>query len=158
MRFFLWSVIIAKGTLTISNFHNYQELTVAEIIHNFNNYINQPHNSWVNKKCCPQSAFFLLFCFKWKQACIYIYIVCIYLIYVHLFLVWIDMGKSGPFTRLGKESILQSEFQNILHIIVQNRQKINHTFWPTWPASCETCMQVRKQQLKLDIEQQTGSK
>ena len=28
----------------------------------------------------------------------------------------------------------------------------------TWPTPCETCMQVRKQQLKLDLEQQTGSK
>ena len=28
----------------------------------------------------------------------------------------------------------------------------------TWPASWEICMQVRKQQLKLDVEQQTGSK
>ena len=28
----------------------------------------------------------------------------------------------------------------------------------TWPASLETCMQVRKQQLELDMEQQTGSK
>ena len=28
----------------------------------------------------------------------------------------------------------------------------------TWPASRETCMQVRKQQLELDVEQQTGSK
>ena len=28
----------------------------------------------------------------------------------------------------------------------------------TWPASWETCMQVRKQQLQLDMEQQTGSK
>ena len=27
----------------------------------------------------------------------------------------------------------------------------------TWPASWETCMQVRKQQLELDMEQQTGS-
>ena len=26
----------------------------------------------------------------------------------------------------------------------------------TWPASWETCMQVRKQQLELDMEQQTG--
>ena len=37
-------------------------------------------------------------------------------------------------------------------------------FWKTWeyqaiwPASWETCMQVRKQQLELDMEQQTGSK
>ena len=28
----------------------------------------------------------------------------------------------------------------------------------TWSASWEICMQVRKQQLKLDMEQQTGSK
>ena len=27
----------------------------------------------------------------------------------------------------------------------------------TWPASWETCMQVRKQQLELDMEQHTGS-
>ena len=38
------------------------------------------------------------------------------------------------------------------------------TFWnrweyqTTWSASWETCMQVRKQQLELDMEQQTGSK
>ena len=38
------------------------------------------------------------------------------------------------------------------------------TFWKrweyqtTWPASWETCMQVRKQQLELDMEQQTGYK
>ena len=28
----------------------------------------------------------------------------------------------------------------------------------TRPASWETCMQVRKQQLELDMKQQTGSK
>ena len=28
----------------------------------------------------------------------------------------------------------------------------------TWPASWETCMQVRKQQLELDMRQHTGSK
>ena len=37
-------------------------------------------------------------------------------------------------------------------------------FWKRWeyqttlPASWETCMQVKKQQLELDMEQQTGSK
>ena len=31
-------------------------------------------------------------------------------------------------------------------------------FQTTWPASRETCMQVRKQQLELDMEQQTGFK
>ena len=28
----------------------------------------------------------------------------------------------------------------------------------TWPASWEICMQIKKQQLELDMEQQTGSK
>ena len=28
----------------------------------------------------------------------------------------------------------------------------------TWPASWETYMQIRKQQLEMDMEQQTGSK
>ena len=28
----------------------------------------------------------------------------------------------------------------------------------TWPASWEICMQVKKQQLELDMEQQTGPK
>ena len=28
----------------------------------------------------------------------------------------------------------------------------------TWPASWETCMQVRKQQLELDMDEQAGSK
>ena len=33
-----------------------------------------------------------------------------------------------------------------------------HTRQTTWPASWEICMQVKKQQLELDMEQQTGSK
>ena len=45
-------------------------------------------------------------------------------------------------------------------VITINRGK----FWKrweyqtTWPASWEICMQVRKQQLELDMEKQTGSK
>ena len=41
---------------------------------------------------------------------------------------------------------------------------INWKFWKrweyqtTWPAFWETCIQIRKQQLELDMEQQTGSK
>ena len=40
---------------------------------------------------------------------------------------------------------------------------VDHKFWKTWeyqtmgPVSWETCMQVRKQELELDMEQQTGS-
>ena len=43
-------------------------------------------------------------------------------------------------------------------------QKTCGKFWKsweyqtTWPASWEICMQVKKQQLELDMEQHTGSK
>ena len=36
--------------------------------------------------------------------------------------------------------------------------KILKEYQTTWPASWEICMQVRKQQLELDMEQQTGPK
>ena len=35
---------------------------------------------------------------------------------------------------------------------------LQEEYQTTWPASWEICMQVRKQQLELDMEQQTGSK
>ena len=41
----------------------------------------------------------------------------------------------------------------------QQTEKIKRwEYQTTWPASWEICMQVRKQQLELDMEQQTGSK
>ena len=46
---------------------------------------------------------------------------------------WVDHNKCGKFWK-------RWEYQTI------------------WPASWETCLQVRKQQLELDMEQQTGSK
>ena len=45
-----------------------------------------------------------------------------------------------------------------------DHNKLCGKFWKrweyqaTWLASWEICMQVRKQQLELDMEQQTGSK
>ena len=36
--------------------------------------------------------------------------------------------------------------------------QVEKWYQTTWPASWETYMQVRKQQLELDMEQQTGSK
>ena len=48
----------------------------------------------------------------------------------------------------------------MIHIVTTNCGK----FWKrweyqiTWPTSWETYMQVRKQDLELDMEQQTGSK
>ena len=38
------------------------------------------------------------------------------------------------------------------------KSSIRSKYQTTWPAIWETCMQVRKQQLELDMEQQTGSK
>ena len=35
---------------------------------------------------------------------------------------------------------------------------LKEEYQTTWPTSWEICMQVRKQQLELDMEQQTGSK
>ena len=52
------------------------------------------------------------------------------------------------------------DYANAFDYVDHNSRK----FWKrweyqtTWPASWETCMQVRKQQLELDMEQQTGSK
>ena len=63
------------------------------------------------------------------------------------------------------------EFQKNIHFCFINNAKafdcVDHKncgkFWrweyqTTWPASWEICMQVRKQQLELDMEQETGSK
>ena len=35
---------------------------------------------------------------------------------------------------------------------------LKEEYQTTWPASWETCMQVRKQRLELDMKQQSGSK
>ena len=42
--------------------------------------------------------------------------------------------------------------------VTTNCGKLLKRWDQTWPACWETCMQVRKQQLELDMEQQTGSK
>ena len=43
-------------------------------------------------------------------------------------------------------------------VITTNWKILRWEYQTTWPASWETCMQVRKQQLELDMEQKTGSK
>ena len=40
---------------------------------------------------------------------------------------------------------------------VENSER-DGKYQTTWPASWETYMQARKQQLELDMEQETGSK
>ena len=47
------------------------------------------------------------------------------------------------------------DFDSVDHNKLENSSRDGNT---TWPASWETYMQVRKQQLELDMEQQTGSK
>ena len=41
---------------------------------------------------------------------------------------------------------------------VDHNKLENSEYQTTWPASWETCMQVRKQQSELDMKQKTGSK
>ena len=47
-------------------------------------------------------------------------------------------------------------FDCVNHNKLENSERWEYQ--TTWPASWETCMQVWRQQLELDIEQQTGSK
>ena len=49
-----------------------------------------------------------------------------------------------------------SSHQNDIYILAFFNLRLEYQ--TTWPASWETYMQVRKQQLELDMEQQTGSK
>ena len=59
----------------------------------------------------------------------------------NIYLCFIDYAKAFDFGKVKLWKILKRwEYQT------------------TWPASWEICMQVRKQQLELDMEQQTGSK
>ena len=52
------------------------------------------------------------------------------------------------------------DYAKAFHCVDHNKLE-NSERWDyqtTWPAFWEICMQVRKQQLELDMEQQTGSK
>ena len=48
-------------------------------------------------------------------------------------------------------------FNCVDHNKLENSERDGNTR-PSWPASWETCVQIKKQQLELDIEQWTGSK
>ena len=53
------------------------------------------------------------------------------------------------------------DYAKAFDCVDQNKLENSFKSWEyqtTWPASWEICMQVRKQQLELDIKQQTGSK
>ena len=72
---------------------------------------------------------------------------------------WI-IRKAREFQKKASTSALLTLPKPLTMWIITNCGK----FWKwwehqtTWPASWEICMQVRKQQLELDMEQQTGSK
>ena len=71
---------------------------------------------------------------------------------------WI-MEKERPFQKTSISALLTMPKPLTVCITIKCGK-----FWKrweyqtTWPASWEICMQVRKQQLELDMEQQTGSK
>ena len=48
-------------------------------------------------------------------------------------------------------------FDCVDHKKLENSERTGN-YQTTWPVSWVTCMQVRKQKLELDMEQQTGSK
>ena len=48
-------------------------------------------------------------------------------------------------------------FDCVDHNKLENSSK-RWEYQTTWPASWEICMEIKKQQLKLDMEQQIGSK
>ena len=84
----------------------------------------------------------------------------------------LDLEKSENRDQIANiHWIIEKEFQkNIYFCFIDYAKgfvwiKINcGKFWKrweyqtTWPASWEICMQIRQQQLELDMEQQTGSK
>ena len=69
---------------------------------------------------------------------------------------WI-MEKEESSRKTSISALYIKAFDCVDHKILKNSERDGNTR-PTWPVSWETCMQVRKQQLELDIEQQTGSK
>ena len=70
-------------------------------------------------------------------------------------------GSSKKQERSGKNIYFCFiDYAKAFHCVDHNCGKFwkRWEFQTTWPTSWETCMQVRKQQLELDVEQQTGSK
>ena len=71
---------------------------------------------------------------------------------------WI-IGKAREFQKTSISALLTRPKPLTMSITINCGK-----FWrkweyqTTWPASWKICMQVRKQQLELDMEQQTGSK
>ena len=81
-------------------------------------------------------------------------------------------GTRGQITNIRRNIEKAREFQENIYFCFIDYAKafdcVDHNklwtilkrweYQTTWPASWEICLQVRKQQLELDMEQQTGSK
>ena len=71
-----------------------------------------------------------------------------------------DSSKKQESSRKTSTSALLTTLKTLTVWITTNYGKFfkRWQYQTTWPASWETCMQVRKQQLELDMEQLIGSK
>ena len=69
-------------------------------------------------------------------------------------------AKKQESSRKTSTSALLTTLTPVTVWITKNCGKFSRKweYQTTWPASWEICMQVKKQQLELDMEQQTGSK
>ena len=71
----------------------------------------------------------------------------------------LDHGKSKSSRKTSASALLTMEKPFSVWITTNCGKFLNRwEYQTTWPASWGICMQVRKQQLELDMEQQTGSK
>ena len=72
----------------------------------------------------------------------------------------IGSSKKQESSRKTSTSVLLTMPKSLTVWITINCGKLwkRWVYQTTWPTSWETCMQVRKQQLELDMEQQTSSK
>ena len=68
----------------------------------------------------------------------------------------VKKDKEGHYI-MTKGSIQEKDI-TIINIYAPRKFWKRWGYQTTWPASWEICMQVRKQQLELDMEQQTGAK
>ena len=81
----------------------------------------------------------------------------------------VDLEKAEEWeiklpTSIGSSKKQESSKKASISALLTMPKPLTGKFWKrwdyqtTWSASWEICMQVRKQQLELDMEQQTGSK
>ena len=71
----------------------------------------------------------------------------------------IKTWKQPKFMLIDRRMDKEDVYIYIKGILLSHKKEWNNaTYQTTWPASWKTCIPVRKQQLELDVEKQTGSK